>query len=137
MTKKILLVDDQKYMLTLYSRIIKSSDKFKEYEMIFADDGSTAISYLEQNDCGVIDAILFDYHMYDKNGDKFHAWLREYQPQLAGKCILVASLDQYEFTNFVEKYNIPFVEKAEHSFNDKLLGHLEKIVLKPDSDSPK
>ena len=125
MEKNILIVDDEGFMRRLYSRIIQSSGKFKEYKLNFANDGSTAIEFLEQNDC---EAVITDYHMAHKNGDEIYYWSAEKRPAQINKIIYVATLASEESQDFIEKYHPRFVDKGERDFNDNLIGNLEEIL---------
>lgn len=61
MKKKILLIEDDKFIADLYKRVLKSTD----YELDYAADGELGYQKIEQ---GKYDLILLDLMLPGKNG---------------------------------------------------------------------
>jgi len=123
--KKILIVDDNEMMRRLNADIIKHSDKFQEYKLELASDGSKAIELMKQNDYCVV---ISDYEMPLVDGAGLHKWMRENLPQKVSTYVLVASLRSQESLNFVENYKPRFIAKGAGGSNDLLLKNLEEIL---------
>jgi DNA-binding response OmpR family regulator len=75
MTKRILLVDDERSIRESLSKILRAEN----YEVVLAENGQEAI---EKHGAGRIDFLILDLNMPVKNGSATLEWLAEINPVL-------------------------------------------------------
>ncbi|MBI4542397.1 MAG: response regulator [Gemmatimonadetes bacterium] len=104
--RKLLLVDDESYILRAYGRVLG-----KHHEMTAALGGRQAIEVLERTG-GNFDAVVCDLMMPDVDGIDLHGWVKERFPDLEHRMIFVtggaATLRAREF---LATLSAPWLEK--------------------------
>jgi len=80
--KRILIVDDEKYILDFFIEIFKMFP----VEVDTAGDGRIAMEMLANNE---YDLIITDFKMPQMSGRDLYRWIQERRPQLAGRIIFV------------------------------------------------
>jgi CheY-like chemotaxis protein len=80
--KRILIVDDEKYILDFFIEIFKMFP----IQVDTADDGRVAMQKLTKND---YDLIITDFKMPQMSGRELFQWIKERRPHLARRIIFV------------------------------------------------
>jgi two-component system NtrC family sensor kinase len=80
--KRILIVDDEKYILDFFTEIFKMFPM----EVDTAGDGLAAMKKLNQND---YDVVITDFKMPQMSGRELFAWIKEKRPHLSRRIIFV------------------------------------------------
>lgn len=105
MNKKVLIVDDELLIRTLFSRLI---DKLG-YDTMTASNGEEAIEVFSTKK-DEIDAVILDMVMPDINGDKVFQHLREIDPQI--KILLSTGYSEDDsIEDLIATGNASFIQK--------------------------
>ncbi len=103
--KRILIVDDEKYILDFFIEI------FKMYpiQVDTASDGRAAMERLMKND---YDLVMTDFRMPEMSGRDLFRWVKERKPQLARRMIFITGdTVSSETRSFFEINSSPYLAK--------------------------
>ncbi len=121
MTKKILIVEDEKDFHDIYTGIFKG----KDYDIVLAYDGEEALEKLTQIKP---DLIVTDIQMSIVTGDTFFLYLKSMPEYLDIPVIIISSCSQEDYRSFKEiDPDTTYIEKS-HLTGGKLLDEVNKML---------
>ncbi len=122
MSKKIMIVEDEKAFHDLYSVMFEG----KGYDIICAYDGDEAMAKLEEEKP---DVIILDMLLDMVTGDTFFLYLKG-MPEYADIPVLVISaLSEKQYKNLKKiDPNLVYIEKS-YLTKERLLEELDKILI--------
>lgn len=123
MTKKIMIVDDEKDIHQLYEMMFKGED----YNLIHSFDGDDAMQMLEDDKP---DLIILDITMDMVTGDTFFLHLKGFQEFSDIPVIIISSAQQKKFKNLKKiEPNLVYLNKADLT-KESLLEEIDKKFKK-------
>ncbi len=122
MSKKIMIVEDEKAFHDLYSVMFEG----KDYDIISAYDGDEAMAKLEEDKP---DVIILDMLLDMVTGDTFFLYLKG-MPECADIPVLIISaLSEKQYKNLKKiDPNLVYIEKS-YLTKERLLGEVDKILI--------
>lgn len=120
--KKILIVDDEPYLLKSLSNTLKH-----QYDITTALGGHLAIETLKQHS-GKFDAIICDLQMQDVNGADFYYYVSEHYPNLIQRIIFITGgLYSPMLSEFLKTVENSLIEKP--FTQDELMNAIKHCIL--------
>ncbi len=103
--KRVLVVDDEEFILDLCKSVLEKSG----YQVTTIPDGKAAIKEIENNS---YDVILLDIRMPGLNGQDVYSYVKNKNPQLAGRIIFsTGDIVSEETRNLLEETGNPHIDK--------------------------
>lgn len=103
-SKRILIVDDEKDLRDLFADMLT----FSGHQISTASNAFDAFAILKN---GLFDLVISDVNMPQIDGPHFYMYAVEDYPYLKDRFLFVTSCVTEEFSNFLKRFDLMFMEK--------------------------